>query len=239
MPSVTYPLDTTGLASTNRIVGEAHTLTEINSTTYRVIIPEFAPFYLDNFILKYTDTLGSVLVLNEGVDYNLALPYIGATRSIGKMLYGGITINTMLVDGTITIEYQTLGGDWTADSNFVLTKLAELVYNPRITSWDIVTNKLTLFPPINHSLAMDNVFGHEQLINAITQLSAMIVSGTPASQSLIAHLLDDANPHLTNKDQVELGNVSNLPLATDQEVIARSPVEKYVTLRQVLMLLTP
>lgn len=237
MPSVTYPFDTTGLSPANLIVDEIHTLTEINDTTYRIIIPEFAPFYLDNFILKHVDALGNVNPLTEGLDYHLCLPYIGATRSIGKMLYGGISITTLFVNGTIKITYQTLGGEWTADANFVLARLADMVYNPRITVWDIVTNKPNQFPPINHNLNMDYVFGHQDLITGITDLADIIANAPSQSNSLVTHLLDDANPHEVTKAQVGLGNLSNLPLATDQDIADRLPLNKYVTLKQVLDLI--
>ena len=36
--------------------------------------------------------------------------YLGGTRSIGKALYGGISIIDTLVNGYIEIDYQTLGG---------------------------------------------------------------------------------------------------------------------------------
>jgi hypothetical protein len=237
MPTVSYPFDTTGLAATNRIVDEVHTLTEVNSNTYRIIIPEFAPFYLDNFVFKHVDQLGVTTVLTEGIHYTLCLPYIGATRSTGKMLYGGISVSDTIVNGTIKITYQTLGGDWTADAAYVLTALAELAYNPRVTAWDVVTNKQEIFPPTVHNQHMDTVFGHEALINKIQELIAAVASNTGPANYHTSHLLDDNNPHMTTALQVGLGNVADLPLASDAEVLARSPVDKYITLRQLLLLL--
>ena len=237
MPSLTYPLDITGLAATNLIASEVHTLTEINSSTYRILIPEFAPFYLDNLELKHTDSLGVSTVLTEGSDYFLCLPYIGATRSVGKMIYGGISINTLFVNGVLKLTYQTLGGDWTADANYVLTRLAETVYNPRITVWDSVTDKTSCFPPTNHDQHMDYVFGHGELIASINDLATTIGSGPSNSNGMVGHILDENNPHLTTKAQIGLGDVENLPMATDTEVTTLQTVDKYVTLRQILLLL--
>jgi len=238
MPNVSYPFDTTGLLASNLIAGEAHTLTEINANTYRILIPEFAPFYLDNFVLEHVDQLGAITTLQEGIHYILCLPYIGAVRSTGKMIYGGVSITDLIVNGTVRVTYQTIGGDWTADASYVLNALAEQVYNPRTTVWDVVTNKPNQFPPTVHNQHMDNVFGHQVLIDAIDGLADTIVtSSQSAAPSLVSHLLDDQNPHFVTPAQLGLGNIENLPLASDAEVMARAHVDKYITLRQLLLLL--
>lgn len=234
--SVTYPFDPTGLADSNIVVDELHTLTEVNAQPYRILIPEFAPFYLGNFQIKHVDVGGETRLLNEDLDYTLCLPYIGATRSIGQMLYGGITINDNIINGVLKVTYRTLGGDWTADRGLVLAALAEYVYNPRITVWDIVTNKPTMFPPINHDQSLDYVYGHQDLIAAINDVASQIASGPSSTTPVIQHLLDTNNPHETNAAQVGLGNVANLPLATDEEVDSLAQVDKYFTLRQLTLL---
>lgn len=233
---VTYPFDPTGLANTNIIVDEIHTLTEINANPYRILIPEFAPFYLGNLQVKHVDQGGITSLLTEDVDYTICLPYIGATRSIGQMIYGGITINNDQLQGLIKITYRTLGGEWTADANYVLNVLAETVYNPRITVWDVVTNKPSLFPPINHDQSMDYVFGHQDLIDSINNLADQVLQGPSAANGFVQHILDENNPHQVTKDQVGLGNVANLPLATDAEVDNLDPVDKYFTVRQLMLL---
>lgn len=237
MPAITYPFDTTGLAPSNLVVDELHTLTEVNANTYRIFIPAFAPFYLDNFVLKHIDTLGNEIILIPDVQYTLCLLYEGATRSTGKQVYGGISIADSIINGTLKVTYQTIGGEWTADPNYVLNALAELVYNPRTTVWDVVTNKPNQFPPTVHNHHMDTIFGHEALIQSIDNLSDTIANTPPATDSLTQHLLDDQNPHFVSADQVGLGDVVNLPMATDQEVIDRLPLNKYITLRQLLLLL--
>lgn len=232
----TYVLDTTGINPNNLVVNEQHTITEVNNSPYRFIIPTFSPFYLDNFALKYDDGLGNETVLIEGVDYSLCMPYIGGSRSIGKMLYGGITIMNNYINGSIKVSYQTLGGDWVADTSYVLAILADLVYNPRITIWDIITNVQEVFPPINHDQSLDYVYGYQDLITAINNLADTIANAPTQSLSFVQHLLNENNPHLVTRQQLGLGSIINLPLATDLEVTNRSPVDKYVTLKQLVQL---
>jgi len=234
MPVIDYPLDTTGLSPANLVTNEAHTLTEVNSSTYRIIIPTYSPFYLDNFELKHIDDLGNPTILAPDVDYYLCLPYLGASRSIGKILYGGISINNEFVNGILMLSYQTLGGDWVSDPNYVIARLAEMTYNPKTTVWDVVTDKPNLFPPINHDQNADYVFGYQELINSINNLVNAVAAGPSQTLPIIQHMLLSNNPHGTTASQVGLGNVVNLPLATDPEVSTSSPVDKYVTLRQLV-----
>lgn len=201
MPTVSYPLDTTGMALTNLVSGEEHGLTEVNDDTYDIIIPKFAPFYLDNFAAYHVSELGLITPLDKDVHYYFALPYMGASRSIGKMLYGGVSINTDFEGGQIVLTYQTLGGNWTADPTHVLKRLAELVYNPKTTVWDAVTNRPNQFPPINHSLNISEVYGQKELIDAINALAVAIATPRDTSDDLHMHLLDASNPHRTTAHQ--------------------------------------
>lgn len=235
-PPVSYPLDTTGLASSNLIVNEIHTLTEINDFTYRIIIPTFAPFYLNNLLVQHVSPSNVVTTLVVDVDYTICLIYNSASYALGKMLYGGITINTELLNGTIKIAYQTLGGDWTADPQYVLEKLAEYVYNPRITIWDVVTNKPNQFPPSPHSNDIDTTYGYQELLDKAQEIIDSIIANNADPSSLLVHLLDFNNPHATTKTHVGLSNVVNIGVATDQEVIDKATIDKHITLRQALTL---
>lgn len=236
MPVVTYPLDTTGLSPGNLILNEAHTLTELNSNTYNLIIPKFAPFYVDNFKLRHISDTGVITNLQEGYHYNFALMYLGGTRSIGKALYGGISIIETLVNGYISIDYQTLGGDWTADSQYVLTRLAEMAYNPRVTVWDVVTNKQQIFPPINHDNNMDYVYGHGELITKLNEIVVAIINSSVTLDPLLTRLINNIG---IDKASFGLDQIANLPLATDTEVRNKTVVDKYVTLSQVVREILP
>ena len=232
-----YPLDPTGLSPGNKITDEVHVLTEINAATYRILIPTFAPFYLDNLVLKHIDSTGIVTTLIPDVDYTICLPYVGASRSIGKMIHGGITINTLLVNGLLKIDYQTLGGDWCADASIVRSRLADLIYNPRTTIWDMVTNKPNAFPPINHPQDFDTFYGQKELIDSVNKLSLTIATGVNPSLDIIKHLTNNNNPHSVSKAQIGLSLVENHSTATDNDVLHLNPVDKYVLLSQVIAIL--
>ena len=239
MPTPTYPFDTTGQAASNLIQNELHTVTEVNAATYRILIPEFAPFYLDNQVVEYVNTGGAVTPLVEGVDFYNVLPYVAASRSVGKPVYGGISLINNYVNGTVRLSaYQTLGGSWVADKNYVYEQLLLSQYNQRTTWWDMLTNVQDLFPPTPHNTNASDIQGHLDVIAKLEEIRQAILN-PPTTQfgSFSAHLIADGNVHGLTKEDLGLQNVPNYPQATDQEVISHASVDKVLTLRQMLMLL--
>ena len=234
MPAVTYPVDETGLAPSNFVQNEIHPLTEVNAAPYRIIVPKFAPFYVDNFALRHIDSVGVSHPLQLDVDYYHTLLWMGGSNSIGKVLYGGVAIRTDLIEGNLSMDYQTIGGDWTADPSVVYETMAEIIYNDRIISWDQVSNRPVVYPPTVHAQHMDTVFGHEQLIEAIREVATTIGSMPSQSLPLVQHLLNMENPHATTKDQVGLDQVQNLPIASNDDIVNNVPANKYVTLAQLI-----
>lgn len=165
MGFLTYPFDPTGTSIQNLIESEPHVLTEINERSRRTLIPDFSPFYHRNFKIKVRDELGTFFELTEGIDFDFCFKYIGATVSLAKDVFGGVVVHKELYDGMIFLDYQTLGGDWVADKNIVLENLTSMVYNPRIASWDQVTNVQSIFPPLPHTQSLESFKGLEDLIS--------------------------------------------------------------------------
>ena len=224
MPEPIYPFDPTGSALTNKIVDEQHTTTEANYRNYRFIVPNYAPFFTTNLVVKLSSIVNGSLqttTLVEGVDYYTALPYKAATISIGMPIYGAITLNNALAVGIISVTYQTLGDVWCVDPNYVYQWLAEKAYNPRLTLWDQVTNVQQIFPPINHSQNFNDFYSEFDLIQAINDLSTNLADQHNLL-NIVRHLIRTDNPHnLTlaqlglNFEIADLNNVMGNALVLD------------------------
>lgn len=175
--SITFPLDHSGVAPTNLVKGEIHSVNEAHFKDYFFLVPHAAPFYVTNF--KATLTLGGVTTpLTEDVDYSFALPYVTGTRVTGKAMYGAVTLHNLEMSGLITIQYQTVGGDQIPDRLQILTELAEQAYNPRTTIWDILTNAPAAFPPTPHYQDYDSFYGQEELVNMLGEIRDAIINGS-------------------------------------------------------------
>ena len=174
-----YPLDLTGLAATNLIKNERHKIDGVNFRDYFFVVPKFAPFFLNRAVVTYIDEQNIAKVLKEGRDYYFSLPFIGASRSIGVPLYGAVALSNTFLSGQIALRYQTLGGIYTTDPLEIMTRVAEMVYNPRISTWDEITNKPLVFPPVNHSVEINTLYGQKELIDAINNLATVIATTPP------------------------------------------------------------
>lgn len=234
MPNVTYPLDTTGISPANLVRDEPHVLTEINDATYRIIIPDFAPFYQDNFQLRYSDGAGNISILEKGIDFDFCLPYMDASRAIGKYLFGALTIHNAYVQGYLAVDYQTLGDKWVANKNYVLEQLVEHNYNPRVVYWDQLTNVQQTFPPTSHAQDYDTIYGQKSVIEAIDKIIAAILAGPSATNDYQSHVLAKGNVHGLTPADLGLSEASTLPLASLEELQNLNPVEKLFSLKQML-----
>lgn len=206
MPSFSYALDLTGTNPANKIPNEQHVLTRINNQNFYVVIPNFGPFFLDNLVVTHTSPSDVVTTLTMDSDYYPSLQFIDATRSIGKPVYGCLTINNLSLNGIIKITYQSIGGDWTQYTAGVLEALSELQYNARVATWEQVANPPSLFPPTPHTWEATDLVGQTELINALHDIEEAI---------------NQSNGNTTiDKNTVGLGLVQNLALSTDADVSA-------------------
>jgi hypothetical protein len=181
MPNpVSYPIDYTGLAPSNKITNEQHVATQFNDRNFFLIIPFYAPFFIDNLVVKRVLN-GETTTLQEGVDFYPAMPFIGATRSIGKPIYGAITLNNLNTAGILKIDYQTLGGEWNLDQSYVLEQLAEKAFNPRLVSWEQVVGTPTTFPPVPHTWDLVDLVGQAEVVQELHAIEQAILSKNGAN----------------------------------------------------------
>lgn len=236
MSQASYPFDATGQAVTNFVENEYHTLTEVNSAPYRILIPDFAPFYTHNLLVEHVDLQGNTTPLDEGVDFYLCLPYFDAQRVTGKSVYGGIAVINSFADGGVRISYQTVGGPWCADIPYVYLRLSEAVYNPRMTWWDKLTNVQDNFPPLEHDHSLDDVEQAMVINTTLVGIRDAILQGNQnVPGEFVAHMLNHAI-HPTSLTALGATAIASLPMATDQEVLNAEPLDKAITLRQVVLL---
>ena len=175
------PLDTTGLAVTNLVTAEQHSISDLKYSDYNYIIPTSGPFFLDNLTVTITLLNGAVIPGIKGTHFDVAAPYIAATRSIGKPVYGVITLDPLYTLGVVTIQYQSLGSVWVADALSVANVLSQLNYNPKQVSWDQISNVQQVFPVVNNTTIYDPTTGVDGIITNIN-LVISAISGRPLPQ---------------------------------------------------------
>lgn len=225
----TYPFDGSGVATTNAIAAEIQTLTVVNYRDYHYVVPNFAPFFAESLVVRFrSDPVDQFVDLTEGIDYYPALQYIGASRATGKPVYGAISFNNLTLNGEVEISYQTVGGEWTLDIPKLTEITANIIHNPRTTTWESITNPPDHFPPLAHAWQLDDMVGQQEILEALDGIEQAILAGD-ADADLLNHISNFGNPHRVTKQQVGLGRVQNYSPATIAETIAAQSSQLYVT----------
>ena len=218
-----YPFDPDGNAATN-LVHEQQTIQSNGVFDYYYIIPKAAPFYARSVKLKLYPG-GTELV--EGQHYNFGFPFQAATHTIGQAVYGAITFYDHDLQGIVDMEYQTLGGDWTLDAASIAEILANEVRNPRITTWESITELPYQFPVVNHSFDIDDFVGMSEVTDELAGIKEAIQA--MGETAFDQHVNDFNNPHRVTKDQVGLALVDNYATASIAEAQAGTANNRFMT----------
>ena len=175
-PPATYPFDPTGIAASNLITGEQHIVNELNYNNFYLVIPDAAVFFGTSLVITYSDANTPLKTLIEGADYSLALPYWTATKTIGAPIYGGILIFSNYALGTINLQYQAVGDQWSSNVPYILSMISQQSTDIRMVIWDTITNNSTAFPGINFSSFLDDSYGTDKLPTVFTDIGSALVA---------------------------------------------------------------
>lgn len=151
MPTISpYPLDTSGNNPANFIADEVHALTPEPSSNYaNYIIPNYAPFFEDSLsVFKMVGGVRVPLVL--GQDYHPIFPVAEAQAALGIRLCGGVLIYDRVHAGDYSLDYQTIGGEFSANDTNGLLAAYQKIYEVVYLSWDMIVDKPLRFTPDYH-----------------------------------------------------------------------------------------
>lgn len=218
-----YPFDPNGDAVTN-LVPEQQPLKSSGVFDNFYIIPKAAPFFAGS--VKLTLYPGAI-ELKEGKDYTFGHHFMAASHTIGQPIYGSISFYDRSLEGVVQMKYQTLGGDWTLDEGTIIAILANEARNPRITSWESITDLPFQFPVINHKFDIEDFVGMKEVTDQLEDIEAAIRA--KGGGAIGDHVNDKNNPHGVTKGQVGLSLVDNYPTATVAEAQAGVLNNRFMT----------
>jgi hypothetical protein len=245
-----YPLDLTGTASTNLIVGE---VTPMVRKQFRCIAPLATPFFKKNLVIKDVASNTSLTTSQYKCLQIVSLP--SAMAGIGNEIYSIIVITDSSVSDTVSLTYHTPGGEYTNSFETTKSLVENLLGDNRLASWPNVLNRPDTFEPSLHLQAIGDLIGFEYLTVELEKLRQVILLGDDVgrtelfkfietqktiilnllqnnnsnSSPLANHIANRNNPHGLTKVDVGLGNVQNYPVATIQEAAEGIATNRYIT----------
>lgn len=210
----TFPFDPTGTARTNLVQNEHHTVTRANWRRYHFLVPRKGPYFSESLRVVHRGTSGSPRTLTFGQDYVYSFYFAGASRALKKGVYGGVSLLNADLEGTFTLQYQNLGGEWVLDEGEIEAILGQALHNPLLTTWEVVAEVPKLFAPEPHPQDVNDFINMGDVNRALHSIAVAIASKGGAggnSAQFSQHAGNTDNPHHTNKHHVGLGSVRNLP----------------------------
>lgn len=211
-----YPFDPTGTKTTNLITDELQALQGATGHDYYFIVPKATPFFEESMEIVYKSLSGEVRTLTRGVDYYPTHYFIGASRSCSKEIYGSITFLNQSLRGSVTLKYQTLGGEWTVDTGKIAEILGDQLHNPRTTAWEQVQDRPVLFPVIDHDWNLVDMVGMKDVVAALNlAITAIANNGTSISTQ---HLHDTDNPHQVTAAQIGAATKADLTSEVQSQI---------------------
>lgn len=179
-PIIRYPLDSTGLSSTNLIQGEIHTL---SAYPIRVVAPTYGAYFTESLVI--TDVVNATTLI-RGTHYSCVELLTNASADYGKEICYLILITDPSVSSTVSIRYQVLGGLY-GNTTTAIANLYNLIQtDSRPINWVSILNQPYAFTPTNHLHDLKDVYGFQYLVDSIERLrSAILVGSTPAFDNLI------------------------------------------------------
>lgn len=249
-----YPLDYTGLATSNLIQNEPHVLA---SQQLRAIAPTYAPFFAKNVVIKDAATNTNLTTSQYKVITLITAP--SAIADVGNEVYGLIVITDQSVSSNITITYQTVGGDYCVGFDSLAELLNNLLADNRPVNYNALDNLPANFPPITHEHTISGTVGWEVVATMLEQLKQTLMVGDSLKLNFVINYvsnyitnlnnkiatlaqagnvfgnhINDPSAHAMSPSDVGLGNVQNYGTATLAQAIAGLASDLYCTVDQVL-----
>jgi hypothetical protein len=245
-----FPVDLTGVALSNRVVDEPHSMVR---RQVRSVVLQAAPFFKKNVVI--VDALTNVALTNSQYKCFNIISLPSALAGPGNDVYGVIVITDQAVSDNVRVTYQSVGGEYVQSFEVIKTLIDTLSLDDRPPTWPNVLNRPSTFNPVQHLHAIGDVIGWEYLVVVLEQLKQTIAMGdevgrnamfayidskfqaiadlfsaaTSPSALLSLHVANTSNPHATTKTDIGLSLVQNYGVATLLEARAGAVSNKYMT----------
>lgn len=211
-----YPEDRTGAAATNKILNEGHTLNPpTEPLDFHFLIPNATPFFRDTMVVT---NVATGLPLVRGSDWFPGHKFVAASFELQNVkggVYASILLANRNLAGQLKLSYQTLGGAWTLDENTILAILSNRATDPRMTSYDEVSGKPTVFPPTDHNHDAADLIGMGELVDATYDVAAALRERTADWLQNPPMLM----AQFYNKDAVDAANLNAIQQALIQAAV--------------------
>lgn len=214
MQLIRYAYDPSGSSIDNLIQDEPHTLD--STTTKRIIIPTYIPFYTKSLVI-IDKANGRTLDPSE---YYLSEFEETIQRPTGLEIADTIVITNRAVSDNVAISYQVVGGPYQLSPIDNILKLVKVLEkDDREVIYNYILGKPTSFPPAEHMHDIGDVYGMEYICYAIDRLTDVHKNGLKFQMMAIfdhlADMVETKTADLHSKVETNKNDISTLNTKLD------------------------
>ena len=176
---IKYPEDFTGRSLDNLVAGEKR---DVPAELERAFAPRHGAFYSAS--VKIFTSANKALVPN--VDFKCVRLHPEATLRAGQEVCTAIWITNKAVAGKVRVDYQVVGGEFSASTSAIMDSIEDLQLDNRNVEWENgIIGKPTTYPPSPHLHPLSQIYGFEYVVDVLERLNQSILTGDAASHELI------------------------------------------------------
>lgn len=203
-----YPYDPVGDNPLGLIQNESHAVvppTRVGDASF--IRFRAGPAHRNSIVVQ-SGTQSTRVTLNEGEHYELVYKHLTASRVLDPEFFGGIILLNRTFNGSIWLEYQSLGGGFVVNSPEIIEAFSRSLHNIRYLTFESIAGMPAGFPVIDHAVEGDTLINMEDVADAIAAVAAAITAkgGGTVDAQLLVHL-EALTSH--TKSQVGLSLLNN------------------------------
>jgi len=171
----TYPYDPTGKNPDNLIVDPPHAISPSTGKGYSVIVPKAGVFFKAGFkayAINYSQSeySGDRRELTPYVDYVFSHLISDVSNALQSPVYGSITIVNPDFLGSVSIEYQTLGGEFSFNEDTFTEYAIHLLEADGAYEWAKLSDIPEAFEPADHTMPLELTAGYDDLVKAVKDI---------------------------------------------------------------------
>lgn len=200
---VKYPLDPTGVATSNKVSAEPHTL---RNSKVRPVVLKYGAFFNESIAIR---DAASGRILTRDVDYYGTVLYQLPTSAYGKEIYQIVVIVDQTCGADILVDYQALGGEYSYSWDAIVQMMQTLDLDNRPTAFAYLLGRPEAYNPAPHLHDAGDVYGFEYVVAAIERVAQAIRVGSGAAEKGFFDYVDSQITQVNSNIQALTSSVTS------------------------------
>jgi len=178
MNIVELEFDPVGTNPKNWVSHEQHTIGPKVEDKWRFIKPKYGPVFTHDLKLEHRKPDGTWEELVPATHYTFGFRLVVGSRDLLQPVYTVLQILDNSLVGEFRISYHSVGSSVSVAVQALKIEGAKALLEPKKYTLEDIIDAPYTFPPVDHDVLTDDVYGWNKVVEAITTLSYAI-AGDP------------------------------------------------------------